>query len=131
MHPMQMAEALSTAYSSNNAERCRYLQSCSWLLALFPYWVLVLLLLGAGAGASACAVLVPMRCFPHLVVTPRPASNSLVPLHLAGLLLLLLVAGAAYATGRNSREPEVSGCAGLSEPKVAGDTVAPEGGLAA
>lgn len=45
----------------------------------------------------------------------------------AALLLLALAVGAAYSTGRRSVRHEVAGCAGLAEPKLAGDTVAPEG----
>ncbi|KAL4444378.1 hypothetical protein ABPG75_012115 [Micractinium tetrahymenae] len=52
-------------------------------------------------------------------------------LSLAALLLLLVVAGAAYSTRRRSVPPEVTGCAGLSEPRLPGDTVAPEGSITA
>lgn len=50
-------------------------------------------------------------------------------LSVAALLLLALAVGAAYSTGRRSVRHEVAGCAGLAEPKLAGDTVAPEGSI--
>ncbi|PRW56746.1 gamma-glutamyltranspeptidase 1-like [Chlorella sorokiniana] len=52
-----------------------------------------------------------------------------VLLGIAGALLILLVAAAAYSTGRRSGRLQVSGCAGLTAPALQGDTVAPEGSI--
>lgn len=57
--------------------------------------------------------------------TPKPDAPCFP--QFAALLLLALVVGAAYSTGRHSARLEVAGCAGLAEPKLPGDTVAPEG----
>ncbi|KAL4420110.1 hypothetical protein ABPG77_000591 [Micractinium sp. CCAP 211/92] len=59
----------------------------------------------------------------------RLGGGAPVLLSIAALLLLALAIGAAYSTGRRSVRPEVSGCAGLAEPKLPGDTVAPEGSI--
>ncbi|EFN58127.1 hypothetical protein CHLNCDRAFT_141866 [Chlorella variabilis] len=60
-------------------------------------------------------------------VSHRPLATILIGI--TGLLLLALVAAAAYSSGRHSVALGVTGCAGISQPTTPGDTVAPEGSI--